>query len=162
MWWPPKPSQSYASSSSTKKIRRFHLPSQLTVRAVLLCQPVPARFLRTKRPPRLPPPKALYQQLLVAANQIQTTTDKRTVLARILNIPTISTVMTRQWSVLAQVTLTLITPGCAKNFLRDQKTVRNLRKTSTNLSRCTRTPWQSSRGFTHQGISSPSLTSSTL
>ena len=139
MRWPPRSPQSYARLSSTKTIRRSHLPYQPTIWAGPLHQSPTAPLPWTKLPPRLLHPKALYQHPSGLENTIKTTHNQRMVLAWNLNLPPIVTVMSHQWPVLAQATSNLITPGRSTTRLQYRTTARNSRNKSNKSSRCTRT-----------------------
>ena len=111
MCWPPIPPRSYARLSSAKMSQRYPLPSQPTMRAVLLHRTDPALFPRPKLPLRPPPPKVLHQQPSEAENKIQTVHDQRLVLAWNINITPIATVPSRQQPVLVQQMLNWSTLG---------------------------------------------------
>ena len=71
-------------------------------------------------------------------NQVQTAHDQQAVLARNLNLPPITKVMSGRQPVLSQGTPTCITPSQATTHLQYQTTTHNSQHKSTNLSKFTR------------------------
>ena len=92
-----------------------------------------------KRPPRPPPPKALYQRPLGASNPFQIAHNQQTVLAWNPKLPTIMKVMSHWRTALMQSTLNRVNPSRATTHLQDMTVAWNLQHKSTNLIKFMRT-----------------------